>query len=171
MTDLMTDAPSPIVIRGFDMADGEAVAELFIQPRCIWGTLRLPYASRDALRKRLEHADPNRHQLVALIEGRIVGMLTLRRGEGRQAHLGDIGLFVHDEFHGRGIGRKLLEASIDLAENWLGLTRIQLDVFVDNAPAIALYESCGFEREGIARKFGLRDGVLVDAYYMARLKR
>jgi putative acetyltransferase len=64
----------------------------------------------------------------------------------------------------------LTEACIDLAENWLGLTRIELDVFVDNAPAIALYESCGFRVEGTARNFCLRDGALVDAHYMARLK-
>ncbi|GGF13998.1 acetyltransferase [Aliidongia dinghuensis] len=160
-----------IVIRGFDMADWESAAELFQQPRCIWGTLRLPYASRDVLRKRLDTADPNRHRLAAILDGKVVGLLSLNQGEGRRRHVGEIGLFVHDSFHGRGIGRKLLEAAVDLGENWLGLTRIELTVFVDNAAAIKLYESCGFEREGVARQFGLRDGVLVDAYYMARLRR
>jgi putative acetyltransferase len=163
----MTD----ITIRGFEIADCAAVSELFLLPRCVWGTLRIPYESRDAIRQRLEAIHPKRRRLVAVADGRIVGMLGLHQGEGRRAHVGEIGLFVHDDFQGRGIGRQLLEACIDLAENWLGLTRIELDVFVDNAPAITLYESCGFEREGIARNFGLRDGQLVDALYMARLKR
>ena len=162
----MTD----ITIRGYENADWESAAELFLQPRCIWGTLRLPHASRDVLKARLDHPDASRRRLVALIDGRIVGLLGLHPREGRRAHVGEIGLMVHDEFHRHGVGRRLTEACIDLAENWLGLTRIELDVFVDNAPAIALYESCGFAIEGTARNFCLRDGALVDAHYMARLK-
>ena len=162
----MTD----ILIRGYENADSEQAIDLFLLPRCIWGTLRLPYESRDAIKARLDHADVRRRRLVAIVDGQIVGMLSLHQGEGRRAHTGEFGLFVHDDFAGRGVGRKLVEACIDLADNWLGLTRIELSVFVDNNPAIALYESCGFEREGIARKFGLRDGQFVDAHYMARLK-
>lgn len=160
-----------ILIRGYESADCEQAIELFLLPRCIWGTLRLPYESRDALRKRLETTDPHRHGLVALVDGRVVGLLSLRRGEGRRAHTGEFGLFVHDDFHGQGIGRKLTEACIDLAENWLGLTRIELSVYVDNVAAIALYQSCGFEIEGTARNFCLREGAMVDAHFMGRLKR
>jgi len=162
----MTD----ILVRGFDMADCEQAIDLFLQPRCIWGTLRLPYASRDAIRKRLETINTQRYGLVAEVDGRIVGMMSIRRGEERRSHTGEVGLFVHDDFHGRGIGRKLTEACIDLAENWLGITRIELSVYVDNAPAIALYQSCGFLIEGTARNFCLRDGAMVDAHFMARLK-
>ena len=36
---------------------------------------------------------------------------------------------------------------IDLAENWLGLTRIELTVYADNASAIALYKKFNFEVE------------------------
>lgn len=162
----MTD----LTIRGYESADWESAADLFLQPRCIWGTLRLPYESRDAIKARLDHPDASRRRLAAVVEGRIVGLLSLHPRDGRRAHVGEIGLFVHDDFQGRGIGRKLTAACIDLAENWLGLTRIELDVFVDNAPAIALYESCGFVIEGTARNFCLRDGMLVDAHHMARLK-
>jgi L-phenylalanine/L-methionine N-acetyltransferase len=160
-----------ILIRGYESADVESAADLFLQPRCIWGTLQLPYQSRDAVKARLETVKPNHHRLVALVEGRVVGLLSLTRYEGRRAHTGEIGLFVHDDFARRGIGRKLTEACVDLAENWLGLTRIELGVYTDNAAAIALYESCGFEHEGIARNFALRDGKLVDIHHMARLKR
>ena len=159
-----------ITIRGLEAADHDSAVELFLQPRCIWGTLRLPYDSRDTLRKRLENTDANRHSIVAIKEGKAVGLLTLVRCEGRRSHAGAIGMFVHDEFQGQGIGRKLLDSCIDLAENWLGLSRIELEVFIDNAPAIALYERCGFVREGVARSYALRDGVLVDAYFMARVK-
>jgi putative acetyltransferase len=37
---------------------------------------------------------------------------------------------------------------LDLADNWLKLVRVELDVFSDNQKAISLYQSCGFEIEG-----------------------
>ena len=46
--------------------------------------------------------------------------------------------------------------------------RLELTVFVDNAPAIALYERHGFTTEGTFRAYAFRDGVFVDAYAMAR---
>jgi putative acetyltransferase len=48
--------------------------------------------------------------------------------------------------------------------------RIELIVYVDNAPAIALYEKFAFEVEGTHHQFAFRDGEYVDAYSMARLK-
>jgi putative acetyltransferase len=63
-----------------------------------------------------------------------------------------------------------MEAALDLADNWLNLTRIELRVYVDNAAAITLYEKFGFEVEGTHRRLAFRDGEYVDAYSMARLK-
>ena len=68
------------------------------------------------------------------------------------------------------IGTALMEAAVDLADNWLGLTRIELEVYTDNWAGIALYEKFGFEIEGTHRRFAFRDGEYVDAYSMARLK-
>lgn len=77
---------------------------------------------------------------------------------------------VHDAHTGRGIGRRLLDAVLDYADNWLGLIRLELSVNVDNAPALRLYERAGFEIEGRERQSILRDGVLVDAFTMSRLR-
>ena len=72
--------------------------------------------------------------------------------------------------HGRGIGGRLLAAAIDLAENWLNLTRLELTVFTDNRAAIALYEKHGFRIEGESPGYALRDGVHMSVYHMARIK-
>jgi L-phenylalanine/L-methionine N-acetyltransferase len=77
---------------------------------------------------------------------------------------------VRDDRQGKGVGTALMEAALDLADNWLNLARIELTVYVDNAPAIALYEKFGFEVEGTHRRFAFRKGEYVDAYSMARLK-
>ena len=87
----------------------------------------------------------------------------------RTRHTGNIGMAVHDDWQGKGIGTALMEAALDLADNWLNLTRIELRVYTDNA-AIALYEKFGFEVQGTHRRLAFRDGEYVDAYSMARLK-
>ena len=48
-----------------------------------------------------------------------------------------------------------------------GVRKLELHVFPWNEPAIALYESFGFEREGLRRGHYLRDGAEVDAILMA----
>jgi L-phenylalanine/L-methionine N-acetyltransferase len=78
---------------------------------------------------------------------------------------------VHDDFQGRGVGSALMAAMLDLADNWLNLRRIELEVYADNAPAVRLYEKFGFAIEGTLRDFAFRDGEYVDAYLMARVRR
>jgi putative acetyltransferase len=63
-----------------------------------------------------------------------------------------------------------MAAMIDLADNWLGLRRLELEVWADNAAAIHLYEKFGFVVEGTGRQFARRAGELVDAHFMARLR-
>lgn len=55
-------------------------------------------------------------------------------------------LFVREEARGSGLGRALVEASLERARE-RGCRRIELDVNEDNAAAVALYEACGFELE------------------------
>ena len=88
----------------------------------------------------------------------------------RRRHVGAIGMGVHDEWQGKGIGTALMRAGLDLADNWLNLTRLELEVYTDNEPAIRLYERFGFEREGRLRQHAFRDGRYVDSYMMARLR-
>lgn len=62
-----------------------------------------------------------------------------------------------------------MNTMIDLCDNWLNISRIELTVFVDNAAAIALYKKFGFETEGTGKRFAFRDGQYVDIAYMARV--
>ena len=64
----------------------------------------------------------------------------------------------------------MTETCVDLADNWLGLTRLDFRVYVDNASAIVLYEKFGFEIEGSHKRFAYRDGEYVDVHIMARLR-
>jgi putative acetyltransferase len=77
---------------------------------------------------------------------------------------------VRDDWQAKGVGTVLVQAAIDLAEKWLNISRIELDVFADNDPAIRLYQKFGFKTEGRRVGYGLRDGLMVDTYAMARLR-
>jgi RimJ/RimL family protein N-acetyltransferase len=57
--------------------------------------------------------------------------------------LGDLGVCVHDDFQRRGVGSALMAELIDVADNWLDLKRLELTVYVDNEPAIRLYQKVG----------------------------
>ena len=59
--------------------------------------------------------------------------------------MGSLGMGVHDEYAGRGIGELLMRTALEIADNWLRLTRVELTVYANNERAIRLYERTGFE--------------------------
>lgn len=161
-----------ILVRAREPEDAPAIAAVMACPGVVAGTLRLPLRSVQAERDRLARTDDRTHALVAEIDGRVVGVLGLHvEASPRRSHCATLGMGVLDDAQGRGVGTALLAAAIDLADNWLGLRRLELTVYPDNAPAIRLYEKFGFVVEGAARDFAFRDGAFVDALHMARLRR
>ena len=77
---------------------------------------------------------------------------------------------MHDEFHGRGVGRALMTSLLDLADRWIGLVRVDLEANADNERAIAMYRQFGFVEEGRQQKAYFSDGAYTDAVLMARLR-
>ena len=100
-----------------------------------------------------------------------VAWASLQQGEGRRRHSGSLGISVHDEHWGKGIARSLLDALLDIADNWLGLIRLELEGAPQQCTgAIKLYENAGFEEEGRRRAAVLTNGQLMDSLLMARLR-
>jgi len=56
---------------------------------------------------------------------------------------GEFALIVADPWHGKGLGRKLLESLIDIARN-LGVKRLWGEVLSENHPMLALVKKSGF---------------------------
>ena len=69
---------------------------------------------------------------------------------------------VDQRYQGRGIGRRMLESLLEVADDGV----VFLEVRTDNEPAIALYQSVGFTRVGLRKRYYRVSGA--DAYTMRR---
>jgi putative acetyltransferase len=164
-------AVDQVVIHRFTEAHIEGVTALYNDPEVCRQVLQMPYQSADVWRKRLAGADDRSVKLVALHQGQVIGNIGLEQyARIRQRHVGAIGMGIAAAWQGKGVGSRLMAAVLEVADNWMNLHRVELTVFADNEAALALYRKFGFETEGRLRDYAIRDGVLVDAISMARLK-
>jgi putative acetyltransferase len=161
-----------IEIRHVEPDDYKAIHQIYTQPKVVYGTLQLPYAPTQHYRELLEDSSKGSYGLVACVEDEVIGHLHLQTfpNKSRRKHAASLGMAVLEEWQGKGVGTKLMQATIEFAEQWLNISRIELSVFIDNEPAIRLYKKSGFEIEGTLRNFAYRDGQLVDVYYMSRIR-
>lgn len=101
--------------------------------------------------------------------GRIVGSAGLHSTQA--SGVLSLGMAILAEFRGRGGGPALLKATLGHARA-AGAHKVELEVWPENAPAIALYAGAGFQVEGVRRDhYRRRDGSLRSALLMALLLR
>lgn len=108
--------------------------------------------------------------LIAEVDGVFAGSLYFNRyQEVRCSHAGEFGLGLLDGFRGLSIGRLLIEALFEWAEEQLDIEKICLKVFAANTDALKLYEKMGFEQEGrIKNCIKMEYGEYVDALLMIK---
>jgi RimJ/RimL family protein N-acetyltransferase len=130
-------------------------------------------------RRYLRSLRRSRHAAVYVAEApeRLVARLSVARDPHPASfHVADLGLMVAASHRRLGIGRALLEATVDWARE-AGVRKLELHVFPHNEPALALYKRFGFVEEGYRRRHYRRGNGYVDAVLMAyevplpRLKR
>lgn len=161
-----------ITIRPLRLSDADDIYELMHMPNVLQGTSVLPSTSVDAWRRTIEQwvHDERLHIFVAEVQGKVIGKVRLEVGQGRTKHQANLSVVVHDKYQGQGFGKMLLLTAIDLADNWLNLLRLELDVYIDNERALRLYKNFDFAIEGHRRCSGFRNGGYIDSYLMARLR-
>jgi RimJ/RimL family protein N-acetyltransferase len=99
-------------------------------------------------------------------EGLVARLSVARDPHPASRHVADLGLMVAASHRRLGIGRALLQRTVEWARA-NGVAKLELHVFPYNEPAIALYERFGFVREGYRRRHYRRGGEYVDAILMA----
>lgn len=166
------EAVPPVSIRRARASDVPDLMRMFSDRGAYAGTLQLPYPSESHWTERLTRAPDGTYDLAAVAHDVVVGMVSLHCNphRPRRSHAASIGIAVADAWQGRGVGTALMAAAIDMADNWLGLVRLELEVFADNEVAMRLYRRFGFEVEGCMKAHGLRDGAFVDTIVMGRVR-
>ena len=154
-------------------ADLAAVAELagviwrrhypgIITPEQIEYMLALGY-SRDALRRFLDTEGAGLE--LARIGDRLAGFGAYCRPDGEQELKLDK-LYVHQDFHGRGVGSRLIAKAASAARGQ-SCSALVLNVNKRNRQAIRAYERNGFTiREAVVVDIG--GGFVMDDYVMAK---
>lgn len=101
--------------------------------------------------------------------GKLVGMLCIVRQKGEKVqHVVNIySVYVAPEARGKGVGKALMQRAIQEATDG-STVKIRLAVAADNEPALALYESMGFQKIADYKKELNVDGEYIDEIGMER---
>lgn len=105
-------------------------------------------------------------------ENEIIGMAILYKNRCfRRRHCAELKVMVPPYYQGRGIGTALIKELLGEADKRPDLHRIELHVLTDNTPAINLYKKFGFMTEATRKNAAVKDGRLVDEYFMGRINK
>ena len=113
-------------------------------------------------------SSPKTHCMVADIDGKVVGVATIRPWRtGRAGHVANASFIVHPDFRRMGIARTLGKAALEYARNQ-GYKAMQFVFVVSvNEAAVNLWQSLGFKIVGTLPKgFDHSEQGLVDVYIM-----
>lgn len=85
--------------------------------------------------------------LIAEYNNNIIGITSVKMEKWRRSHIGGFAIAIRNNYRGMGLGKRMMSAVINLAAKQLKpkLKIIQLNVFVNNKPAINLYKKMGFK--------------------------
>lgn len=150
--------------------DADAIADIYnqgIAERA--ATFETEPRGVDEIRARL--ADRERFPLlVAEDAGAVIGWAGLSSYRTRACYAGIVEFSIYLDRHarGRGVGRQLLEALVDVAHE-RGYWKLVSRIFPFNTASRALCRACGFREVGVYEKHGCLDGEWMDVVIVERL--
>ncbi|MEZ4524171.1 MAG: arsinothricin resistance N-acetyltransferase ArsN1 family A [Thermomicrobiales bacterium] len=164
-----------IVIRPATLDDAAAIAEIYNQGiRGRNATFETEERTADERRAWLAAHDEHHPTLVATVgsaENAVVaGWVSASDYRPRECYRGiaEFSVYVHNDHHGKGVGRKLMDAFIPACTE-AGLWKILSRIFPENKASLALCKAVGFKEVGIYEKHSYLDGVWRDVVIVERL--
>ena len=117
-----------------------------------------------------KNASPNEAMIMCVVDGRVVGNCEISFFRGMKTrHRASIGIALISEFWNQGIGTKMFEEMIRLAETREEVTQLELEFVEGNARARHLYEKMGFRIAGVhPNAIRLKNGTLLNNYLMVK---
>ena len=99
-----------------------------------------------------------------------IGQMDMFRVDWRLRQ-GELGIVIgRKDLRGQGIGQEALELMQQFAFRTLGMERLEIEVHMDNQPALACYRRSGFVLEGVKRHAFFSDGHFADLGMMSMLR-
>ena len=125
--------------------------------------------SEKELVDRINAAD-NDAMLVCVVDGKVAGNCGIHWTKGiKTRHRASVAIALLKEFWNQGIGTRMFQEMIRIAEENEHILQMELDFIEGNTRARALYEKMGFRITGIRpNAIRLRDGTLLNEYSMIR---
>lgn len=115
------------------------------------------------------HGADKRPLWVVEDEGHIIGWLSFSDFYGRPAYqrTAEVSIYLHEAARGKGLGKKLLAASLEAAPK-LGIDTVLGFVFGHNEPSVRLFKSFGFTAWGTLPRVAVLDGVERDLVILGK---
>lgn len=112
----------------------------------------------------------NEAMLVCRVEEKVVGTCQISWSEGiKTRHRANVAIAILKDYWGQGIGTRLFQEMIRLAEANENILQMELDFVEGNSRARALYEKMGFRITGVKPDaIRLKDGTMLNDYSMVR---
>lgn len=116
------------------------------------------------------NAADNEAMLVCVVDGKIAGNSHISWSKNiKTRHRASVAIALLREYWNQGIGTRLFEEMIRIAEADPNLLQLELDFVEGNSRARALYEKMGFRITGVKpNAIRLKDGTLLNEYQMVR---
>jgi len=160
---------NPIRIRDVSEADAEGIAAIYAH-HVLNGTASYevePPTVEDTLAKIRRVTSPGWPFLVAELDGEVAGYAYVTQFRDRAAYrfTAEDSIYVDPDHMGRGVGRALLAALLELSAAY-GFRTIIAVIGGGEPASIALHAKCGFREAGRLHRVGFKFGQWLDSVYM-----
>jgi RimJ/RimL family protein N-acetyltransferase len=116
------------------------------------------------------NSSDNEAMLVCLVDGKVAGNCDISWSKGiKTKHRASVAIALLKDYWDQGIGTRLFQELIHIAESNKDIIQIELDYVEGNYRARALYEKMGFRITGVKpNAIRLKDGTLLNEYSMVK---
>lgn len=161
-----------IQIRPYQTKDTQAILDI-INHNILYSTALYDYAVRSyEQQKNLleEKISKNFPVIVAELDGQVAGFGMYGEFRFREAYKFTVehSVYVNHNFHGKGIGKALLQELIALAKKQKLHTMIAV-IDAENQGSVAFHEQFGFKTVGIIKESGYKFNRWLDSVFMQLL--